>query len=65
MNSTIFKLYVKFQDLSIHEEGQDLVEYVLVVALIAFGTTAGIQFIASGLSSAFTNISTTLASYIS
>jgi len=31
---------VKFQDLMNREEGQDLVEYALVVALIAFGATA-------------------------
>jgi Flp pilus assembly pilin Flp len=65
VNSTILKLYVKFQDLCTREEGQDLVEYVLVVALLCFGSTAGIKFLASGLSTAFGNISTTLASYIS
>ena len=37
MNNMLLKLYVKFQDLKNHEEGQDLVEYALVVALIAFG----------------------------
>jgi len=31
----LIKLYVKFQDLMNREEGQDLVEYALVVALIA------------------------------
>jgi len=41
MNNLLLKLYVKFQDLASREEGQDLVEYALVVALIAFGATAG------------------------
>ena len=44
MNTMLLKLYVKFQDLASREEGQDLVEYALVVALIAFGgisTTLG------------------------
>src|ERR1019366_7356397 len=41
MNDMLLKLYVKFQDLKNSDEGQDLVEYALVVALIAFGATAG------------------------
>ena len=65
MNSTILKLYVKFQGLCIREEGQDLVEYALVIALLCFGVTAGIQFLAQGLVNTFNNISTTLATYIS
>lgn len=44
------------------EEGQDLVEYALVIALVAFGATAALQTLGSGLNSAFTNISSTLAS---
>jgi pilus assembly protein Flp/PilA len=59
-----FKLYVKLQDLTNHEEGQDLVEYALVVALIAFGCTAAMQSLANGISTAFTNVSTTLGSLI-
>ena len=43
MNDMLLKLYVKFQDLASREEGQDLVEYALVVALIAFGATAGMK----------------------
>ena len=65
MNTMLLKLYVKFQDLASREEGQDLVEYALVVALIAFGATAGMKSLATGLNSAFTGISTTLGSYIS
>ena len=64
MNTMLLKLYVKFQDLASREEGQDLVEYALVVALIAFGATAGMKTLATGLNTAFNNISTTLASYI-
>ena len=43
MNNMLLKLYVKFQDLKNNEDGQDLVEYALVVALIAFGATAGMR----------------------
>ena len=65
MNTMLLKLYVKFQDLASREEGQDLVEYALVVALIAFGATAGMKALATGLNSAFGNISSTLGSYVS
>jgi len=64
MNTMLLKLYVKFQDLARREEGQDLVEYALVVALIAFGATAGMKALAGGLSTAFNQISTTLGSYV-
>lgn len=65
MNNKLLKLYVKFQDLANCEEGQDLVEYVLVVALIAFGSAVGMKALAGGLNVAFTHISTTLGSYVS
>jgi len=65
MNNMLLKLYVKFQDLASREEGKDLVEYALVVALIAFGATAGMKSLATGLNTAFQGISTTLGSYVS
>jgi pilus assembly protein Flp/PilA len=64
MNNILLKVYVKFQDLASREEGQDLVEYALVVALIAFGATAGMKALATGLNTAFQGISTTLGSYV-
>jgi pilus assembly protein Flp/PilA len=65
MHTMLLKVYVKFQQLASREEGQDLVEYALVVALIAFGATAGMKSLASGLNLAFQGISTTLGSYVS
>jgi pilus assembly protein Flp/PilA len=47
------------------ESGQGLVEYLLVLALIAFAATAGMKTLASGLNSAFSKISTYIGSYIS
>ncbi len=44
----------------IKEEGQDLVEYALVVALIAFAATAGMKTLANSINSTFSNISTSL-----
>ena len=63
MNSIYLSLYVKLQNLMNREDGQDLVEYALVVALIAFGATAGMQSLASGLNTAFSNINTVLGTY--
>ena len=53
-----------FQDLASREEGQDLVEYALVVALIAFGAVAGMNALAKGLNTAFNTISTTLSTSV-
>jgi pilus assembly protein Flp/PilA len=64
MNTLLMKLYTKFQDLANREEGQDLVEYALVVALIAFGAIAGMHALASGLNTAFNQISTTLGTTV-
>ena len=64
MNNLLLKLYVKFQNLASREEGQDLVEYALVVALIAFGATAGMSALAGGINNAFKTISNTLSSSI-
>jgi pilus assembly protein Flp/PilA len=43
------------------EEGQDLVEYALVVALIAFGAVAAMQGLSSEINTAFQTISSELA----
>jgi pilus assembly protein Flp/PilA len=46
------------------EAGQGLVEYLLILALVAFAATAGMNNLATGLNSAFTRISQILGSYI-
>jgi pilus assembly protein Flp/PilA len=65
MNNLYLKLMIKLQELKDREEGQDLVEYALVVALIAFGATAGMSALAGGINKAFNQISTTLGNYVS
>jgi len=45
------------------DDGQDLVEYALVVALIAFAATAGMKTLASGINTAFIHINTVLGNY--
>lgn len=47
------------------ESGQGLVEYVLIIALIAFAAVAGMSTLASSLNSAFSKVGTKLGSYIS
>ena len=47
-----------------NEEGQGLVEYLLILALVAFAATAGMTSLASGLNSAFSQIGVILGSYI-
>jgi pilus assembly protein Flp/PilA len=47
------------------ESGQDLIEYALVVALIALAATAGMSSVATQISSSFTSIATKLSSYTS
>jgi len=64
LNQLLFKIHLMFQDLKNGEEGQDLVEYALVVALIAFGATAGMGALAGGINSAFNTISDRLSTSI-
>jgi pilus assembly protein Flp/PilA len=65
VNTLLLKLYLKIQDLTVQESGQDIVEYALVVALLSFGVTAVWQLLDVALAKAFFGISTTLGSYVS
>jgi pilus assembly protein Flp/PilA len=47
------------------EAGQGLVEYLLILALVAFAATAGMNSLATGLNSAFSKIGSILGNYIS
>jgi len=46
------------------EAGQGLVEYLLILALVAFAATAGMGSLASGLNSAFSAVGVLLGQYI-
>jgi len=46
------------------EACQGLVEYLLILALVAFAATAGMSTLPSGLNSAFTKIGSILGAYI-
>jgi len=64
MNTMLLKLYVKFQDLMSREEGQDLVEYALVVALIALGAVASMKTVATAISTEFSVIESIFTSSV-
>lgn len=57
-------LYLNFKSLLLQvtdvEQGQDLIEYALVVALIAFAAVAGMSTLAGDINTAFGNIGTML-----
>lgn len=60
MNNLMNKLHISFRNLIEREEGQDLVEYALVVALIALGAIAGMNKLATDINAEFTNLGTAL-----
>ncbi len=53
------------RDLFASESGQDLIEYALVVALIALAATAGMSGIAGQINAGFTSIGTKMQTYTS
>jgi pilus assembly protein Flp/PilA len=60
MNDRLLKLSVKMQTLLMQEEGQDLIEYALVVALIAFAAVTAMQTLAKDINNVFVGIGTAL-----
>jgi pilus assembly protein Flp/PilA len=47
------------------EKGQGLVEYALIIALVAFAAVVAMQTLANDINNAFTGIGTLLSSYVS
>jgi pilus assembly protein Flp/PilA len=60
MKDQLLKLSIMLQILK-DENGQDLIEYALVVALIAFAATAGMNTLATDINTAFANIGARLS----
>ena len=63
--NTMKSLLNSFTSLHREESGQGLVEYVLLIALVAFAATAGMTSLASSINSAFAKVGTILGKYIS
>ena len=64
MNNLMMKMYLVAKSLIEREEGQDLVEYALVVALIAFGAITNINYLATNLNHTFSGIASTLTTNV-
>ena len=62
MKQKLWSGYSTIWSLMLQEEGQDLIEYALMVALIAFAATAGMQAAAGGVNTVFTTVASTLSS---
>jgi len=60
MNTMLLKLYTKFEDLMSREEGQDLVEYALLVSLVALGAISATKSVATAINTVFSNISASI-----
>jgi Flp pilus assembly pilin Flp len=61
MNAIFLKIWVALQSLRSSERGQDLVEYSLLVCLIALGGIAGVRHVATAVTAVFSNVSSSLA----
>jgi pilus assembly protein Flp/PilA len=59
LKSQLRDFILKLQCL-VREDGQDLVEYALLVALIAFAATSGMHTLANDINSAFNAIGSKL-----
>ncbi len=62
MRDFVLRAYVKAQILR-DDHGQDLIEYALVVACIAFAAIAGMSDMANKINVAFSNIGNKVSSY--
>lgn len=66
MQDMFLRLYVRAKTIAEDlqdESGQDLIEYALVVALIALAATVGMSTIANDINNAFVNVGTRLSTY--
>ena len=64
MKNLFFSAILRVKQLIEDEQGQDLVEYALIVALLTFGVAAATRFLAAGLASTFGTISSSVGSYV-
>ncbi len=61
MNHLLLKLHLTVQRLTGDVEGQDLVEYALLICLVALAAIAGVKHVATAVTAVFSNISASLA----
>ena len=56
MNNLLLKLYAQSQNLISSEEGQDLVEYALLAALLSIAAIAVLPALGTAVATTFTNV---------
>ncbi|MFZ0340258.1 MAG: Flp family type IVb pilin [Terracidiphilus sp.] len=61
MNDILLRTWVALQELKDSERGQDLVEYALLVCLVALGAISGVDKVATAVTTVFTHVSSSLA----
>ena len=61
MKFLFLRLVASFRSLMAGDEGQDLVEYALLVCLISLAAIAGVDRVAGAVTNVFTRISSSLA----
>jgi pilus assembly protein Flp/PilA len=57
-------LYSFLRQALVCEQGQDIVEYSLVLAMVAFGAVTGMGYLATGITDVFSTVSTTLTTSV-
>jgi pilus assembly protein Flp/PilA len=60
MHQACLRFYVFLQCLHLSEEGQDLVEYALLLTMISLALVSSMNGIASSIKTVFSNISSSL-----
>lgn len=65
MNDMVFKVYALIHKLVRREEGQDLVEYSLTLAMVAFGCIASMNILANNIEGVFNEVAQVLSTNIS
>ena len=63
MRTKFTALYLRFRDRIAQEQGQDLLEYCFVVAIIALAVAAGMQSVATDVNQIFTNIGSLISTH--
>ena len=63
MRTKFTALYLRFRDRIGQEQGQDLLEYCFVVAIIALAVAAGMQSVATDVNQVFMNIGSLISTH--
>jgi pilus assembly protein Flp/PilA len=64
MTSVPIAIYTFLCSVLGREDGQDLVEYALIFAVISLGSVSGMGFLAAGINNEFSSVATVLSSNI-